>query len=121
MLQRQTFQYFYDGAEPVSGMARERIHADSIYPQKDAGVVTSGGSGFGIMALIVGIDRGFITREQGVAQLNKIVNFLKLPTDFMAYGRIGGMAKPVKQSLSASLMMVVIWWKLPFFSRACFA
>jgi hypothetical protein len=82
LLQRQTFQYFYDGAEPVSGMARERIHADSIYPQKDAGVVTSGGSGFGIMALIVGIDRGFITREQGVAQLNKIVNFLETADRF---------------------------------------
>ncbi len=55
-VQRQTFEYFYSGAEPVSGMARERIHLNNIYPQKDSTVVTSGGSGFGIMALIVGME-----------------------------------------------------------------
>ncbi len=81
-VQRQTFEYFYSGAEPVSGMARERIHLNHIYPQKDSTVVTSGGSGFGIMALIVGMERGFITREQGVAQLQKIVQFLETADRF---------------------------------------
>jgi hypothetical protein len=77
LVQQQTFQYFYDGAEPVSGLGRERIHADNIYPENDKMVVTSGGAGFGVMALLVGIERGFITREQGRKQLEKIVNFLK--------------------------------------------
>lgn len=76
-VEQQTFQYFWDGAEPHSGMARERIHEDGIYPQNDQDVVTSGGSGFGVMALLVGIHRGFITRDQGRERLEKIVHFLQ--------------------------------------------
>jgi hypothetical protein len=54
VVQHQTFQYFWDGAEPISGMARERYHIDGEYPDNDYDVVTSGGSGFGIMAIISG-------------------------------------------------------------------
>ena len=43
---------FWDGAEPNSGMARERFHEDGIYPEDDKNVVTSGGTGFGVMASI---------------------------------------------------------------------
>ena len=76
VVQRQTFQYFWDGAEPVSGLARERFHVDGIYPQNDKHIITSGGSGFGVMALLVGIERGYITREQGVERFERILNFL---------------------------------------------
>jgi hypothetical protein len=75
-IQFRTFQYFWDGAEPVSGMARERIHMDGDYPENDRQVVTSGGSGFGLMALVVGMERGFITREEGVERLIRITGFL---------------------------------------------
>ncbi len=68
-VQHQTFKYFYDFAHPVSGMARERNSSGDI--------VTSGGSGFGLMVLIVGMERGFITREQGLEQIEKIVGFLE--------------------------------------------
>ena len=68
LVQKQTFRYFWDFAHPVSGLARERNTSGEI--------VTSGGSGFGLMALIVGMDRGFITRDEGVARLKKIVDFL---------------------------------------------
>lgn len=74
---RSTFQYFWDGAEPVSGLARERFHVDGEYPQNDKNVVTSGGGGFGVMALLVGMERGYITRAQGVERLQKIVSFLE--------------------------------------------
>lgn len=77
LVQERTFQYFWDGAEPNSGMARERFHVDGVYPQNDKHVVTTGGSGFGLMAILVGIERNFITRQQGVQRLEKIVNFLK--------------------------------------------
>lgn len=77
LVQQQTFQYFWDGAEPTSGMGRERFHADNIYPDNDKNIVTSGGSGFGVMAILVGIERGFITREEGRARLEKIVGFLE--------------------------------------------
>ena len=77
LVQRQTFQYFWDGAEPVSGMGRERFHEDNIYPADDKNVVTSGGSGFGVMAILVAIHRNFITREEGRKRFEKIVNFLE--------------------------------------------
>lgn len=76
-LQKQTFEYFWSGAEENSGLARERIHMDNVYPQNDQDVVTTGGSGFGVMAILVGVKRGFITREQAVERFEKIVNFLE--------------------------------------------
>lgn len=76
-IQHQTFQYFWDGAEPNSGMACERIHTDGNYPENDQRVVTSGGSGFGVMSIVVGMERGFITREAGVERLAKIAGFLE--------------------------------------------
>jgi hypothetical protein len=69
LVQQQTFGYFYDFAHPASGMARER--------NTSGDVVTTGGSGFGVMALIVGMNRNFITRNQGMTQLNKILTFLE--------------------------------------------
>lgn len=68
-IQEQTFKYFWDFAHPTSGLARER--------NTSGDVVTSGGSGFGIMAIPVGINRNFITRAQGLARMQTIVSFLK--------------------------------------------
>lgn len=76
MVHEQTFKYFYDYAEPQSGVARERFHADNVYPQNDKNIVTSGGGGFGVMALLVGIERGWITRQEGYDRLRQIVDFL---------------------------------------------
>lgn len=70
MVQESTFRYFWDFAHPVSGLSRERSNSSGE-------TVTSGGSGFGIMALLVGIERNFITREQGIDRLLKILDFLK--------------------------------------------
>ncbi|MCF8347516.1 MAG: Ig-like domain-containing protein [Bacteroidales bacterium] len=69
LVEKQTFKYFYDEAHPVSGMARER--------NTSGDVVTSGGSGFGVMVLIVGMERGYITREEGITRLDKIISFLE--------------------------------------------
>ena len=69
LVQKQTFSYFWKFAHPVSGMARER--------NSSVDVVTTGGTGFGIMAIPVAIERKFITREEGVARLLQIVGFLK--------------------------------------------
>lgn len=81
-VQRRTFNYFWDGAEPNSGLARERIHMDGVYPENDRNVVTSGGSGFGIMAVLAGIDRGYVTREEGLARMERIVSFLETADRF---------------------------------------
>jgi hypothetical protein len=77
-VQQQTFKYFWDFAHPVSGLARERSNSNRL---PDNGVVTTGGSGFGVMALIVGIERNFITRTQGVERLLKILTFLEANTN----------------------------------------
>ena len=82
MVQKQTFQYFWDGAEPNSGMARERFHEDGIYPDNDKNVVTTGGSGFGFMAILAGINRNFITRDEGRKRFEKIVSFLETADRF---------------------------------------
>lgn len=68
LVQQRTFDYFWKFGHPVSGLAPER----TVTPD----TVTIGGSGFGVMSILVGIERGFITREQGLDRLLKIVNFL---------------------------------------------
>lgn len=77
LVEYRTFQYFWNGAEPTSGGARERFHEDNVYPDNDKHIITSGGTGFGVMAILVGIERKFITREQGFERLNKLVNWLE--------------------------------------------
>lgn len=73
-VQQQTFKYFWDFAHPSSGMARER--------NTSGNTVTSGGSGFGIMSIIVGIERNFISRGDGIQRMNEIVTFLEAADRF---------------------------------------
>ncbi len=77
LVQRQTFNYFWAGAEPNSGMARERIHMDNMYPQNDQNIVTTGGTGFGLMAILVGVERGYINKSEALQHFEKIVSFLE--------------------------------------------
>jgi len=69
MVQEASFQYYWDGAEPNSGLARESIPGDPD-------LIAVGGSGFGIMALVVGADRGFAPRDLIVDRLLRITNYL---------------------------------------------
>ncbi len=74
MVQKYTFRYFWDDAHPTSGMAKERNSSGDI--------VTSGGSGFGIMSILVGIENGYITRKEGVNRIIKIISFLQFAEKF---------------------------------------
>jgi len=67
-VQKETFDYFWEFGHPGSGLARER--------NTSGDVVTIGGSGFGLMAIVTGMHRGFVSRSEGVDRLQKIVNFL---------------------------------------------
>jgi hypothetical protein len=69
MVQEACFRYYWEGAHPNAGMAIEILPGDE-------NLVAVGASGHGIMALLVGVDRGSITREQGVERLLKITRFL---------------------------------------------
>ncbi len=69
LVQKQTFRYFWDFGHPVSGMARERSSSGDV--------VTTGGTGFGIMAMIVAAERRFVSRQEAAERVLKITRFLK--------------------------------------------
>ena len=73
LVQKQTLRYFWDFGHPKSGLARERSNTNFGYGHETC---TIGGTGFGVMAIIVGIERGWIKREEGAERIRKIVNFL---------------------------------------------
>ena len=110
LVEYRTFQYFWDGAEPVSGMARERIHMDGEYPDNDMNVVTTGGTGFGVMAILIGIERDFITRQEGYERFRQIVDFLKIAERFHGawshwiYGETGKVKPFSKKDNGADLV-----------------
>jgi hypothetical protein len=74
LVQRQTLGYFWDFAHPVSGLARERSNPVAGYDYRET--VTSGGSGFGVMALLAGADRGFLPRSAVLERIARMVEFL---------------------------------------------
>jgi hypothetical protein len=74
LVQKQTFKYFWDFAHPVSGLARER---SNITPEYGWETTTTGGTGFGIMSMIVAVERGWITRDTAVKRLLKMLRFLR--------------------------------------------
>ncbi len=76
VVEKQTFKYFWDFAEPNSKLARERYHPDGIYPENDANIVTTGGSGFGLMSIIAATSRNYVSRSEAVSRLNTIADFL---------------------------------------------
>lgn len=69
MVQEASFRYYWEAAEPNSGMTRENTPGDDD-------IVALGASGFGVMAIVVGADRGFITHEQALDRLLRITQFL---------------------------------------------
>lgn len=78
-IQRRTFRYFWEGAHPVSGLAYDRRllegeHADHV--------VTVGGSGMGIMALVVGVERRWITRAMALERLDRMLTALWAATSY---------------------------------------
>lgn len=73
LVQKQTFRYFWDFAHPVSGLARERSNIAYDYGHE---TTTTGGTGFGIMSIIVAAERGWISRDTAVGHLLKMVRFL---------------------------------------------
>ena len=75
MVQKDALKYFWDFAESNSKLARERYHTDN--PGVDATVVSAGGSGFGLMNILVGIKNGYIPRAEAVSRIGTALNFLQ--------------------------------------------
>jgi hypothetical protein len=74
-VQKDAIKYFWEYAETNSKLARERYHTDN--PGFEANIVTTGGSGFGLMSLVVGIERGFVSRTEAVSRLTTALAFLE--------------------------------------------
>ena len=70
-VEKATIRYFTDFADPATGLARERNN------DQNGNIVTIGGSGFGLMAVIAGAERGYYPREEGVARIGKMVESLE--------------------------------------------
>ena len=71
MVQKYTLRYFTDFSHPHTGLARERSN------DINGDIVTTGGTGFGLMAIIAGAERCFVTRERALEVIGKIVTFLE--------------------------------------------
>lgn len=80
LIQRRTLAYFWEFAHPVSGMARDRSNPVAGYDYLDT--VCSGGTGFGIMALIAGAERGFLPRAAVLERITSIAAFLGRATSY---------------------------------------
>ncbi|HET6768233.1 MAG TPA: hypothetical protein VFH08_12560, partial [Chitinophagaceae bacterium] len=70
MVQQASFRYYWEAAETTSGLPKENIHGRQ-------NMIAAGASGFGIMALIVGTERKFISRKESVDRFIRILNFLE--------------------------------------------
>jgi len=73
-VQVHALKYFWDYAHPTSKLSRERIHVNDI--SFDENTMATGGSGFGFMNVMLGIENGYITASDGVAHLNAALDFL---------------------------------------------
>jgi len=71
---RQTFRFFWEGAEPASLMARDRTRTDRDPPDD---LVAVGGTGFGVMTLVVAVERGWVARVEAVSRLNHMLGVLE--------------------------------------------
>ena len=74
MVQRYSFRYFREFQHPVAGMARER--------NTSGNTVTTGGTGFGVMAWVVAVERGWVSRTEGVDYMLKLLSFLQIADRF---------------------------------------
>ncbi len=71
---RQTFRFFWEGAEPSSFMARDRTTQKADPP---GDLVAVGGTGFGVMALVVAVERGWVGRDAALERLNWMLETLE--------------------------------------------
>ena len=77
IVQRQTFNFFWDGAHPVSGLAPDRCTTRANVADDKVAI---GGSGFGIMAILVAAERGWVTREAAVDRVTRMLDLLTAAT-----------------------------------------
>ncbi|MCX5580854.1 glucoamylase family protein [Kaistia terrae] len=107
-VQRQSFRYFWDFGHPVSGLARDRTLGNDE-------VVTLGGSGFGVMAIVIAVERGWISRAEAVERLHKMIGFLEQADSFHGVyphfmnGTTGKVVRYARKDDGADLVETAFW------------
>lgn len=66
--QKKMIDFFMSGADQTSGMC--------LNSSQWGGTMTTGATGMGFMNIITGVERGWISREEGLDQILKVVKFL---------------------------------------------
>jgi hypothetical protein len=123
-VQRQTFNFFWEGTHPDSGLAPDRCK--SAGPTDD--ITTTGGSGFGAMAIIVGVERGWISRAAGVERVGRMLRVLSKATCYHGVfphfmnGRTGATIPFTRKDdggdlVETSLLMMGLLCAREYFSR----
>jgi hypothetical protein len=74
-VQKDAIKYFWEYADPNSKLARERYITED--PGFESNIITTGGSAFGLMSIIVGVERGFLPRAEAVSRLSTALQFLE--------------------------------------------
>lgn len=100
LVERRTIEFFWETAHPHCGMARDRV--SSAGQDRDPDLIAVGGTGFGIMALIAGAERGWLARAEVLARMTQIVEFL-----FTAESHHGIFPHYINGNSGKS----VSWWK----------
>jgi hypothetical protein len=81
-VERRTFGYFWELAQPENGLVPDR------WPTPSFSSVAAGG--FGLTALPIGVERGYVSRAEGAARALRAVDFLlRAPQGEAAVGMTG--------------------------------
>ena len=81
-LQHTAFNFFWNEANPANGLVKDRNTAGSVS--------SIASTGFGLSAIAIGIDHGWITRSQGRSRvLTTLATFRNGPQGSAASGTIG--------------------------------
>jgi len=67
MAEEAAFRYFFQGAHPAWGLARDRYSGGDL--------ISTGGTGLGLMALVAGAERGYAPRARLAARVRRILEF----------------------------------------------
>jgi hypothetical protein len=79
LVQHQTFTYFWDAAHQPSGMAFDRISAMRTIENVP---IATGGTGAGVMAMIVAAERRWVRRGEAVERLSRILTYLETAVNY---------------------------------------
>lgn len=74
-VQEDVLRYFWNYTHTNSKLARERLHENDL--SFDENIVTTGGSGFGFLNILMAIENQYINRTEGVSHLDTALNFLE--------------------------------------------